>query len=242
MKKCVLISLAILTCMACDPIIYAPSSQHVPVLKGKGDMEIEASYADTGFTQGAAVAAAGGVGEQDGIGASLNILRGIENDTEQRSALNFFEAYYIRHGLVGENPKFVWAIAPGIGYAGTRAEDDQLIEFKASFIRPFVQPSIGFASRNFEAILSARLGYVGYLSAKSEPLSQDFMELFKENGNQVIFEPALTLRAGGEFVKVHTQLVLSTFNFDYEDVSQLFFYDNASFSLGLQFYIAKSRE
>ncbi len=237
----VLYLLLVLLAASCSPIIYAPNTHHVPILKESGDVAIEGSYADTGFTQGGAVAVAVGVSEKDGVGGSFNILRGIESDTDERSALNFFDFYYIRHGLVGQNPKFVWAVTPGFGYAATRAEFFVSQEtFKASYIKPFLLPSIGYTSRNFEAILSARFSYVNYVKSESE--IRDYDELFKDNGNQFVFEPALTLRAGGQNVKVQTQLALSTFKFDGQELEEIFFYDNTIFTLGLQFYIPSAKD
>ena len=240
MNRSLLFILALSTA-SCTPIIYAPNTHHVPILKGNGDVEIEGSYADTGVTQGGALAVAVGIGDKNGLGGSFNILRGIDSDSDDRSALNFFDFHYIRHGLVGQNPKFVWAVNPGFGFAVTRADGFLSEEtFRSSYIKPFILPSIGYNSRNFEAILSARFGYVNYV--KSEADNQNYDQLFKDNGNQFVFEPALTLRAGGQKVKVQTQLALSTFRFDAQDLETIFVYDNTIFSLGIQFYMSSGRD
>lgn len=237
MRAILLFVLIAFTGFSCSPIIYAPSTQHIPNLRGKGDVELEAAYIVTENTEGGSAAVAVAVGDQDGVGFSMNLMYGAEDDND-KGRLNSFELYYVRQGLISDNQKFMWGVAGGLGYTDTKWNSEYIGDFKSGYLRPNVLPSLGFVSRNFEVMISGRLSYVGYLSNNYNALSEEIANDFIENGNQVTFEPALTLRGGGKRVRVQMQYVYSTFR---ANLSDLYFYDISVFTMGLQVYLHGKR-
>lgn len=237
----ILVFLALLCAMGCSPTVYAPNLQHVPNLRAKGDVEFQGGLLSTESTDGGGGAIAVAVSDQNGIGFNLNILSG--NDDDNDGKLSSFQLYYIRQGLVSNNPKFMWGVSPGLGYTGMRWDSNNIDEFKSGYLQPFVVPSIGFVTPYFEVMASARFSYVGYLDNSFNPLSEQISERLQDQGNQFTFEPAFTIRGGWKYIRLQIQYVYSTYNADLLNISdeiefdEFLSYDKSLFNFGLQFYL-----
>jgi hypothetical protein len=110
-----------------------------------------------------------------------------------------------------------------------------------NYVKPFIQPSIGFSSKYFDLELTPRVAYLSYTSQNdyrldptTEPNSP--RQFFEENHNTFIFEPGIMVRGGIPGVKLEIQYNFSTIR----EPSDSYFVNNQEFvSVGLRFLISE---
>ncbi len=97
-----------------------------------------------------------------------------------------------------------------VGYGGGRFDSD----VRMNFNRLFIQPGIGLSTPYFDAAFSPRIVGMRYTdfdaNGRDEAYIQERHLSDITSGRHYFFEPTLTLRGGYKFVKLQTQLVLST--------------------------------
>ena len=115
-----------------------------------------------------------------------------------------------------------------MGFGSLKYEDnyESPEEISAKFIRLGVQPSISFTSKYFIASLSGRVANLKYNSVSGNYIDIDYL---KANNSHWLIEPALTLQAGSENVKLQFQFQIS------ENLTDPYFMQDYSLvSLGLK--------
>ena len=205
-----LLVLAPLAFGACAPKYYAPNTQNVPLLTRRGDYSAAGAIGDSRFELQGAYAVTGDLAvmanaahfdkpddEQGdgGRGGLLEIGFGYQRPLDERFHLAVF-------GLVGggdvEN-HFPSTVAANPGTTGI---------LEAKLTRFGVQPVIGFRSRYVEGAASMRVVGLRYSDIAGSLVfgGEDQVQMLSSQTRHTLLEPALTLRAGLETIKLQMQL------------------------------------
>ena len=181
---------------ACSPIYYAPNTLNVPMIRSKGEGVISGHIGDhDSLNAQAAYSPAENWGViADGFWASEMGANG-----GGRGHLISGGAGYYRP----LNPHFMWDTYGIVGFGGMENHFGQR-NVSSSFIRYGVQPSVGFQSRYFDAFFASRLAALRYFHTNGSDAVE--VQYLKDAGTQFLFEPAVTLRAGFDVLKLQLQL------------------------------------
>lgn len=222
----------------CTATYYIPNTQNVPVIDAKGatsvslagngdQVEFQAAY---GITDALAIQANGAWyiphDEDNGNGGSGSLYEGGIGYYKNLSERWLFDTY----ALVGagrlEN-HFPSTLPDPLGNTGK-------IEAKA--LRYGLQPSITYHTPNFSVSGSVRAMQLSYSEINGSlylenRVQQDYLA---DNSNNFLLEPALTIRAGVERVKLQVQL-LQSLNLSNSDFKQ----SNTLLSVGLNFHFGE---
>lgn len=233
MKKSISIILLIgAFATSCSPLFYSPNTQNVPLISQKGDntltvsgngnqVELQGAY---GITESIAIQANGLYiprNEDNGNGGSGKFLE-IGAGYFTPIADNFvFETY----GIIGvgsmENH-----------FPTTQGDTGSKGDISANVMRIGIQPNFGYKSKHFEAALSSRIVNLTYNNIKGDLNfnGENQITFLNDNKSNFLIEPAITLRAGLERVKLQVQYGYS-YNLSNSDFKQ----DNSFLTLGLSF-------
>lgn len=196
--------------VACNPIYYSPSTHNIPLLEGKGDLagavavqsdriEAQAAYALSDYL---AVQFNGGFLSPDdlenGDGGSGHFLE---------LGLGYFSPIGPRnltweiHGLVGHGAfenHFPSTLTASPGSTG---------ELEGNMFRLGILPVLGYRAPFVEAAVSSRIAMLGYTGVTGSLVfeGEDQASLLRRDGRYYLLEPALTLRAGMDWVKFQLQ-------------------------------------
>jgi len=231
---CAMASLTMSVC-SCNPGLYSTVGQNVPLLKQKGEVSISGGRVEAqstgdvirGFNVQAAVAIDSGLA----VMASAYAMKA-SGDWSGRGT--FMEVGIGKFASGKVSGKVVREIFVGAGLGSVKNwRDREYVD--ARFLKPFIQPSIGFTSRYFDAAITTRLAMVSYLShgqvldSENSRLVADF---FNDKKNTLVFEPGITLRAGFKNVKVQLQSSYSTFSYEADNFDPVY-----DWCYGLNVYI-----
>lgn len=222
--KNIVILLICATLTGCVPVYYVPNTQNVPVIKEKGQTNLSLAINGSESTDGYELQ--GAYGLTDKIALQLNADRVIASEETSNGSGNFVEfgpGYYKNFSKY-----FVFETYGLLGFGSLKYEEDNDSpqEIKANFYRIGLQPSISFSSKYFIASLSGRFSNLNYNSVSGNYYDVDYL---KANNSHWLIEPALTLQAGFENVKLQIQFQLS------ENLTDPYFYQDYSLvSLGLK--------
>lgn len=202
----------------CSPVPYANVGLNVPMLKEKGEVNLNASYGNTDDAEGIALQAAAAVDSSLSIMASFYLLKNVSNsDWEGRG--NYFEFGAGKFGKVSENGKFIYDAHLGLGFAGIKNESGNS-SLDVNFIKPFLQGSIGFNHKIIDVALTSRFAVVNFTDYTFRfddvTYSAEATEFFKENKRKFVFEPGITVRVGYEAIRLSIQFCTSTFTVEEE--------------------------
>ncbi len=223
MKKSVLLLIAI-TFAGCGPVYYVPNTQNVPVIKEKGQTNISIGLNSSESTDGFELQ--GAYGLTDKMALQLNtdwVSSSDESSTGSGHLIELGAGYY-----KNLSKHFVFETYGLVGFGSLKYEDnyESPEEISAKFIRLGVQPSISFTSKYFIASLSGRVANLKYNSVSGNYIDVDYL---KANNSHWLIEPALTLQAGSENVKLQFQFQIS------ENLTDPYFMQDYSLvSLGLK--------
>lgn len=203
---------------SCNAYLYMPNMHQVPLLREKGEARL--AYAGSSSRNGPLIIfnedgasgtelqAAYAVSDHWGLmvnGASVHA-----NDKTSYGRGRLIEAGVGRFYPLGRH-------FTAEGYAGLGRGDVRYVYGKFPFWRLFAQPSIGYASRNFDFAITARLCYLDHDQAGSASLSTapggtwESAQVASELGNgRLMLEPGFVLRAGTRVLKFQIQYVHST--------------------------------
>ncbi len=88
------------------------------------------------------------------------------------------------------------------------------------YIKPFIQPSVGYSNQFLEVAITHRLAFVSFTDRKFElndpQYNTDVEIFFNRRRNTIVFEPGVTARVGYRNVKMQFQYSISTFPYDEE--------------------------
>ena len=181
----------------CSPIYYAPNTLNVPMIRAKGEGVVSGHIGDRSSLnfQGAYSPKQNWAVVADGFWAS----EGSAGTIEGRGHLITGGAGYYRP----LNTHFMWDTYGILGFGSVKNTFAQR-DVRSNFVRYGVQPSAGYQSKYFDAAVAARFVGLGYFNTNgSDPVEVQYL---KDAGTQFLFEPALTLRGGYDFLKFQAQL------------------------------------
>jgi hypothetical protein len=197
----------LLICVAftgCGAVYYVPNTQNVPVMKEKGQINLSFGLNSSESTDGFEFQ--GAYGLTDKIALQLNFDRVKSSDDSSFGSGNFVEfgpGYY-----KNLSKHFVFETYGLLGFGSLKYEENynEPQEIKANFIRVGLQPSISFSSKYFIASLSGRIANLNYNAVSGNYYDVEYL---KANDSHWLIEPALTVQAGSENVKLQLQFQLS---------------------------------
>lgn len=230
----------------CAPIYYAPNGHNVPLFSGKSQAGISASYEIMNRSTGGNIQTAIALSDHIGIMAGGFLVNTSyddefsifeEEDKVCKGHLVELGTGYFTTLNSGSKFDFIMEAYGGMGFGKYDNTTEVPSDFdpstssnfyatNASYQRYFVQPSMGLKSEYFECALSMRLAGLNYTDWD---IDYDEPNLPLETFS-LLFEPAITLRAGFKYAKFQAQFGFSS-NLNNPDLIQESFY----VSLGMYF-------
>lgn len=234
MRPSIICILVAFTVCSCTPTFYIPNTQNVPLLSAKSQTNIVASLGNEMFDLNLAHAA----GENFGVMLNTTLApnRIDENGNGGKGAFVELGGGYFKP--ISDN--FLFEVYGLAGFGALKNVNRSSISgnpgtsgvFESNIARLGVQPAIAFTSKYFTAAVSGRLASLNYMNPKGSLVHNGVEQVkhISDKSSYMIFEPALTLRAGLHKVKVQLQ-VQGSFNLTDKDFPQ----ENSMSSLGLVF-------
>lgn len=237
LKLLSLISFFSLVFYSCSHRYYAPTGQNVPLFKEKGEVQLGGGIAGSGEAGGGNIQAAYAVGNHAGITADAYIANGKNDDTGARG--NGFIASVGGGYFTPLSNYFVFETYAGFGGGNIYNRYDGGSSSRVNFIRPYIQPAIGFTTNYLDLAFASRIAMVNYTGiSRSAGItdSTNVAQLDYINGHptSVYFEPGITARAGWKYIKVQFQYVWSV-NLNNPQILR----DNHNISVGLLLSLAE---
>jgi hypothetical protein len=187
--------------------VYTPNSLNVTGFNKKGQVSVNANAGNTANLQAA-------IAVSDNFGVMANLMstsQVVDSDNIKRDGKgNLFEIGVGYFKNTDFKVRFEFFGGGGIGNVEiikTNASVTRNFSTKAN--RFFLQPSLGFSGRNFEAFISTRLANVRFNNIETTYSTQDLIDdsfVDISNSNWMFIEPALTLRVGLKNIKFQMQV------------------------------------
>jgi len=193
-----LIGNVLLSFYSCSPE-YLPNMVNTPLFEDEGEIQASGGIGLSGYDLQLAYAAT----DHIGVMANSSFLSQTSDTTDEYHKHDFFEVGVGYYTHISDNATISLYGGYGLGNVESKVANNLVDEdfTDASFHRLFVQPSIGIATKHFDASLAPRLVFVDVEYSQS-PLNE-------ASGYQPLIEPVLTTRFGFENVKFITQAGLS---------------------------------
>lgn len=198
MKKTILCALAA-TLMLSSCIVYHPQMVSLPLLKEKGETQIDASFSiDPLFLPSANISAAHGLTDHLALQAAANLMPNGSNGCYYGQAA---PGYYLPlpHSMVFEAYG-----GAGLGTSRYEPNDAKTEHYQADYQIGFAQCNFGFRDLTAAHIdlgigLKGGIMHVNYSREKADTPTKE------GQGNTALIEPHLLVRLGGEHVKLTLQ-------------------------------------
>jgi hypothetical protein len=195
---------------SCTHYYYAPNTANIPMLREKGEGRINVNFYATDEATGGEFQGALATGKQTAI--MFNIVTasasgGLFNSTaylgrqEPSGAGTYAELGY---GFFAPDPKSKWVFETyaGIGIGGITNRYSENEKSKVRLIKMFVQPSLGWRSKNFEIAFSSRFAFANLkVKENTGHLNQD-VEYIRGHSSAFLAEPAVLIRFGLKHIKI----------------------------------------
>lgn len=230
---------------ACGPVLYSNVGQNVPLLQEKGEFSGQVSYSSSDgawVANGVGLQGAYAISDKVGVISSFYSMKGAEDQGDEWEGKgSYFE---LGVGLFGGNPdkKISYEGYAGVGTASIKNTSmvNSGSKLHVNYIKPFIQPSIGFTTRYFDMVLTPRISYLNITSGDDLQPVLDGMpinsgEFLDEINHKVMFEPGILIRGGFPQAKLEIQYNFSTLKEPSEDYYLL---NNEFVSIGLRFLIS----
>lgn len=226
----------------CNPIFYSPNTQNVLLPAASGDVTLSA-HAD-----GNRIEAQAAYAPTDALALQLNggiFDRGDDEDEEDGGSGRFLELGVGYVNPIGSN--LAWELSGLLGVGSLKNDFPSTLEaspettgkLEADLVRFGIQPAIGYRSPYFEAAISTRLLGLSYRNVSGSLIfgGEDQVQMLTDSpGTYFLAEPALTLRAGVENIKLQVQTARS-FNLTEPDFRQ----DESMLTVGVVVGLARRR-
>jgi hypothetical protein len=214
--------LAVIFC-SCSHYYYVPNVQNVPLFREKNEYRLSGTYGLGTETSCLEVQGAYSVTGNFGVMTNFMSAKGIDNHEESWAKGTYFDVaigYYkplLKSG--------VFEIYGGVG--GSKQHHQYRSEIfdpgnplynnlnagtsDVSFIKIFVQPSIGMTFNGFDFAFSTRFNRLTFnktdnqIDKLSNKYEFDKLNTTAQTKNFLFFEPALTIRGGWKYIKVQLQ-------------------------------------
>ena len=190
--------------------MYVPNNQNVPMFQEKG--EVRATVGTRNFQGAYAVTDNLGVMANAQIGKSEWSVDLSGENVSNVTRRNLFEA---GAGMFKATNNTSLECYGGAGFGQVRFDRESdivgnLATYKANMMKFFIQPSVGSSTENFDAGFSTRFSGIKFNNIDSTGYT--YQDLVNEEINDLeqpfhlFMEPAVTLRAGYRWFKVHSQV------------------------------------
>jgi hypothetical protein len=226
MKLYTILLLAIISATSCTHIYYSPNTANTPLFKEKGETRINGMYS-TGLNSefnGGELQLAHAVSKNFGV-----MLNGMFASKEEKvddwgfnQNWSVTNDYHKENGKgsylevaggffkpLDEKKKWIGEIYAGVGFGGITNEYELGDYSKVNHNKIFLQPSIGYRSKHFEAAMVPKVSFINWkaketrISQSDDYVKQDLSTIASKPGF-VAFEPAFIFRGGSEHVKLQT--------------------------------------
>ena len=185
--------------------VYQPNPVNTPLLEKQGDIKASLMIQDGLHLQSAAAI-------NNNVGVMFNAGYDITS-FKKASFNNNSKEHFICEGGIGFFDKisenWIWEVYTGYGFGSFNVNrddhdfwDPSPIEAQGNIGRFFIQPAIAYTTKNFVLSFALRSSYVTIFDYEA---SNDY-RLAKYG---YFYEPALTMKVGGEKFKFVTQMGLS---------------------------------
>lgn len=191
----------------CTTILYAPNMHANPMIEEKGDVSVSAAasshaYIVTGQAQAA-------YSPKNNIGIVANgfyTQKGRSYGYLTEAGAGYFNTFH---------DNFRYEVYAGAGFSGQRQGDPLTLNSKLTFVKLYVQPALGFTSPYFDTFVSCRLANINFTSVRNFDGKNPANDTIYVNPDilytashrsALMWEPAITLRAGVERFKGFIQL------------------------------------
>ncbi len=197
-----LFAIAILT--SCS--VYTPNTLHTPLFVHQGQASVGA-HINQGFNIQGSYAVTDHIAI---MGNLLQVKNSVDNNSTSREGNGAL--YELGAGYYTPMGKTVFEINGGIGFGNLDIEKNissEVRKFEAKGTRFFLQPSLGYVSKNFEAAFTTRAALLKFNNISTTYLAEDlsaddFVDI--DQPTWLFIEPAITLRAGLEKLKFQVQI------------------------------------
>jgi hypothetical protein len=208
----------------CNPVYYTPNSTNIPMLREKN--EIQATGYFGGGAEASILGATGAYAITNSIGLMMNVTYfsdapiDLESNTNtiDFENLNYNPISNSLHAEVGvglfkglfEEKHFIFETYAGYGIFSNNKVLNSTHSVSYLIHRPFIQPSISFRHKNFEAAYGLRIARINFSNQNpSTAFAQDSwaMSDYEKWNNHTRYEHNLTLRVGNEKIKLQAQWI-----------------------------------
>ena len=241
MKKQLIITAVVLafTLNSCTHFYYIPNVQNVPLFREKNEFQCTIAAGGGQEASTAEVQAAYSITNNLALMTNFMSARGGEQSGNNWGKGNYLE------GAIGYYRPFdefvVAEVYAGLGASNQHHEygtnDYNNGTADLSFIKYFVQPSIGLTFRAFDIAVSTRFSRLSFYNIDNKITMDNpdlyYVDTIAKNNTSYLFEPALTLRGGWKYIKLQLQLS-SSMNLSHPNLQ----FEKSNVSLGLHFTIA----
>lgn len=194
---------------SCNPKFYTPNSQNVPLLSKKGETNLTLS----GNGNQAEFQGAYAVGNNVAIKANGGSFIPSDLDNGNGGSGKFIEFGSGYFKPITENWIFETYALVGFGSfenhlpSTINESPNTKGDISATILRYGIQPNFGYKSEFFSAAVSSRFVNLSYSNVEGDLIfeKQPQVNYLKTNSNNFLIEPALTLRAGVEKIKLQLQ-------------------------------------
>jgi len=231
---------------SCNPVLYTNTSQNVSFLKKKGEISLSANYTITSTkplipqADGFSFNGSAAVTDHFAVHGSYNWLKAKDSYVKYRG--NYGELGLGCISIFEEKGPEIFEVFTGIGYLNLKSQEDYPYAsdvIKGDYLKPYIQPTIGFSRDDQYFAFTPRVAYVHNLSYERSPLdSVETAEIARfYSKDRLLFEPGVTIQVGHKKTRVRLQYVYSTFNFNSEYLFKPV--NNHFISIGLTYMITR---
>ncbi len=207
---------------SCSPVYYIPNTHNVPAMSEQGEFV----GAVAGTTDRADIMAAYAISDNIGVLANASLFFPKDNEDGNGGSGQIFEGGIGYFTPIGDND-FLFETYGILGmgkvenHYSTTSSGETGGKLEAGLFRAAIQPALSYKRKYFSASVSTRFSYLNYTSVKGDLLYQgaNQIDYLNDVNSQVLFEPAFTLRAGIEQVKLQAQIGTSL-NLSHNDFRQ----------------------
>jgi hypothetical protein len=224
---------------SCTHYYYAPNIHNVPLLQNKKDARFLIAQSNGGEINSTEIQGAYAVSDKIGVTANTMFSSSKNNkDSTDRGngglielGVGYFKPINTTHFI------FESYLGLGGGSIHNTFQNNQTIHTSVS--RFFIQPALGYSRKHIQLALSAKLCGVnlskptGYSNLESN--QRIHLDYVGSHPFSLMFEPAFTIRAGWNNLKLQFQYGIST-NLNNPELSQ----GESNMSLGIYFELNKS--
>lgn len=241
MKKqtILLIFILALTLNSCTHYYYIPNAQNVPLFREKNEFQGTLTIGGGDEVSTAEVQAAYSITDNLAVMTNFMSAKAGEKSNNEWGKGNYLEGAF---GYYKPFDEFVVAeVYAGLGTSNqhhvysTDSYNNGTADL--SFMKYFLQPSVGLTFRAFDIAVSTRLSRLSFYNIDNKVTMDNqalyYVDTIAKNKTSYLFEPALTIRGGWKYVKLQLQLSSSK-NLTHPNLK----FEDSNVSIGLHFTVA----